>query len=113
VDTKTLARLKARSQVFKALGHPTRLMIVEELARAEKCVCELTGLVGSDMSTVSKHLSVLKTAGVVLDERRGSQVWYRLQMLCVSGFISCIQAELYRRACERLELAQPGSVSMR
>ena len=65
MDTRTLARHEARAQVFKALAHPSRLLIVDELMQSERCVCELTALVGSDMSTVSKHLSVLKAAGVV------------------------------------------------
>jgi DNA-binding transcriptional ArsR family regulator len=51
----------AGAQVFKALAHPSRLLIVDELMQSERCVCELTELVGSDMSTVSKHLSVLKS----------------------------------------------------
>lgn len=110
MNSRTLARYEARSQVFKALAHPSRLLIVDELARSERCVCELTGLVGSDMSTVSKHLSVLKAAGVVQDERRGAQIWYRLRMKSVTGFFDCIESELRRRAFEQLGLAQssPG-----
>src|ERR1035441_2260145 len=60
MDAKTLALYEARAQVFKALGHPSRLLIVDELMQSERCVCDLTAIVGSDMSTVSKHLSVLK-----------------------------------------------------
>ena len=89
------------------LAHPSRLLIVDELTRSERCVCELTELtelVGSDMSTVSKHLSVLKAAGVVEDERRGAQIWYRLRMKCVTGFFGCVESELQRRACELFEL---------
>jgi DNA-binding transcriptional ArsR family regulator len=104
MDARSLARYEARSRVFKALAHPSRLLMVDELARSEKCVCELTALVGSDMSTVSKHLSVLKAAGVVEDERRGAQVWYRLRMRCVTGFFGCVESELRRRAGEQLDL---------
>ncbi len=113
MDGKTLARFEARSQIFKALAHPSRLLIIDELTRSERCVCELTELVGSDMSTVSKHLSVLKAAGVVEDERRGSQIWYRLRMKCVTSFFGCIESELHRRACEQLDLAQPNSIPSR
>ena len=53
-------------------------MIVDELAEhGERCVCDLTELVGSDMSTVSRHLSQLKNAGIVDDEKRGTMVFYR------------------------------------
>ena len=79
MDRKTQARYEARANVIKALAHPTRLFIVDELARVgEKCVCELTALIGADMSTVSKHLTILKGVGIVQDEKRGSTVYYRL-----------------------------------
>ncbi len=85
-------QLKARADVMKALGHPTRLFMVEELAGRELCVAELTELVGADMSTVSRHLSVLKTAGVLEDERRGNCIYYRLLCPCVLDFFSCAQS---------------------
>jgi ArsR family transcriptional regulator len=84
------ADLAQRAKVFKALGHPSRLLMVEALGRGELCVCELQELVGSDMSTISKHLSVLKEAGVVEDERRGTSIYYSLRMRCVSSFLSCV-----------------------
>ena len=77
---------------------------MDELKKSEKCVCDLTALVGSDMSTVSKHLSVLKAAGVVQDERRGSQIWYRLRMKCVTGFFGCVEAALQKQAREQWDL---------
>jgi ArsR family transcriptional regulator len=110
MNAKSLARYEARSQVFKALAHPSRLLIVDELTKAERCVCELTALVGSDMSTVSKHLSVLRAAGVVEDERRGAQIWYRLRMKCVTGFFRCVESELQRQACEQWDLVHSGTV---
>ena len=57
---------------MKALAHPSRLFIVDELSRSgERCVCELTEMVGADMSTVSRHLAMLKGAGIIEDEKRG------------------------------------------
>ena len=91
MDAKTRVRCEARARILKALAHPTRLFIVEELARGERCVCELQEMIGADMSTVSKHLSQLKNAGVVADEKRGVQVYYNLRAGCVPGFLSCIQ----------------------
>jgi len=84
------AELAQRAKVFKALGHPSRLLMVEALGQGEQCVCELRELVGSDISTVSKHLSVLKEAGIVTDERRGTSVYYSLRMHCVSSFLACV-----------------------
>lgn len=85
---------EARARVMKALAHPSRLFIVDELSRGERCVCELTEMVGADVSTVSKHLALLKQAGVVLDERRGQQVFYRLRVPCILNFFGCVEAVL-------------------
>jgi len=78
------------SDVFKALGHPARVTIVRQLAESEKCVCDLVDAVGLSWSTVSRHLSVLRDAGVVADDKRGLQVFYRLNLPCVARFIGCL-----------------------
>jgi len=66
--------VKRKAEIFKALGHPTRLQIVEKLADGEQCVCVLLEMFEIDMSTLSRHLSVLKNAGIVTDERRGKNI---------------------------------------
>lgn len=83
---------KGRAAVFKALGHPARLHIVEEIATGERCVCELVELVGLGWSAVSRHLAVLKAAGVLTDEKRGLQVFYRLALPCLTSFSDCLDA---------------------
>jgi len=99
--------LRQRAEVFKALGHPDRLRIVDDLAAGERCVCELVDSVGSVWSTVSRHLSVLKEAGIVTDEKRGLQVFYRLALPCVPSFMICLDAARQgepvemRRCCGR------------
>jgi ArsR family transcriptional regulator len=87
-------RYKARAKVMKAMAHPSRLMLVDELSRGERCVCDLTSLIGHDISTVSKHLTVLKKAGLVEDEKRGKQVFYRMRVPCVLNFFQCLEAVL-------------------
>lgn len=79
-----------RSKVFKALAHPTRLFIIDKLSAGECCVCEFVNEIKADFSTVSKHLSVLKNAGIIIDDKRGQQVFYRLQMNCVANFNHCV-----------------------
>ena len=91
------ALCKTKADVFKALAHPTRLMLVEKLFGEELCVSELMEGIQSDVSTVSKHLSVLRNAGIVEDERRGTMVYYRLVMPCVVEMLACVETEL----CER------------
>ncbi len=85
------ARLNSKVKVLKALAHPARLLMVEELERGERCVCELQALVGLDMSTVSKHLTLLKNAGVVADEKDGVKVFYRLTLPCFERFMGCVE----------------------
>lgn len=87
-----------RARILKALAHPTRLFIVDELSRGERCVCELTELVGDDISTVSRHLTVLRDAGILDSEKRGLQVWYRLKVPCVLNFFGCLEAVMATNA---------------
>jgi len=94
------AKYNAQAKVHKALAHPTRLFIVEELSRQERCVCELTAMVGAEMPTVSRHLSVLKGAGIVEDDKRGAQVFYRLKTPCVMKFFRCV-TEVRQAAIQR------------
>ncbi len=94
--------MEGRARVMKALAHPSRLFIVDELSRGERCVRELTEMIGADVSTVSKHLSVLKEAGLVLDDRRGVQVYYRLRVPCILNFFGCVEAVLEETTRRRL-----------
>jgi len=91
------ADFEARAKVMKVLAHPTRLMMIEELSRGERCVCELRDLADCDLSTVSKHLSLLKDVGIVDDEKRGKQVFYRLRVPCVLNFFHCLDSVLTAR----------------
>lgn len=89
---------KRQALVFKALAHPGRLLMVTELSKGERCVCELAKLVGSEMPTVSRHLSLLKHAGILEDEKRGTQVFYRLVTPCVMNFFQCVLAVQAQRS---------------
>ena len=104
-------RCDRQSRVFKALGHPTRLFIVQELGRGERCVCDLQEMIGSDMSTVSKHLSVLREAGLVRDDRRGAQVFYQLTAPCVLDFMDCVDTLLAARTPQQIQPEIPGDRS--
>jgi small redox-active disulfide protein 2 len=108
MDAKTQAQFEERARILKALAHPSRLFMVDQLSHGERCVCELTAMVGADMSTVSKHLSVLKSAGVVADEKRGIQVYYRLKMPCVLRFFDCVGEVMEQTARDQMEMANIG-----
>ena len=81
---------RREAAVFKALGHPARLQVVNKLAEGERCVCDLVELTGLGWSTVSRHLAVLTSVGVIDDEKRGLQVFYRLKLPCVARFSTCL-----------------------
>ena len=103
LEGQTKRRLEAQARVIKALAHPTRLFLVEELCREERCVCDLAEMVGADISTVSKHLALLREAGIVQDEKRGKQVFYRLRTGCALEFTSCASAILEETSRRHLE----------
>ena len=81
-------RSAARASVFKAMGHPSRIYILELLSKAPRCVHDLAAAVGADMSTVSRHLAVLKNAGIVKDSKEGTTVTYSLACSCLGDMLS-------------------------
>ncbi len=92
MDDATRIRCEELAKVMKALGHPTRAFLALTLAEGPQCVCDLTDLVGADVSTVSKHLSVMREAGLVFSEKKGLQVHYHLTSPCVLQFYSCVES---------------------
>lgn len=84
------ALLDKRVSVIKALAHPTRLRIVEILAKSPTCVTDLQLAVGGDLSTVSKHLTVMRLAGWIEAEKNGLHVVYQLSCACLDDFLRCI-----------------------
>lgn len=87
LDTNMAER---HAEIFKALGHPARLRMVAALDAGEKCVCDLQEIVGLDVSTVSRHLGVLKRAGVVSSRKDKNWAWYKLELQCFPGFLDCL-----------------------
>jgi DNA-binding transcriptional ArsR family regulator len=105
MNSKNQAKYEARAKIIKAMAHPTRLFIIDELAgKGERCVCELTEMIGTDMSTVSRHLAMLKGAGIIEDDKRGASVYYRLRICCVSEFLECVESVIKRNARDQQRL---------
>jgi ArsR family transcriptional regulator len=87
------------------MAHPARLFIVDELSQnGERCVCDLTEMIGTDMSTVSRHLAQLKDAGIVEVEKRGQMVFYRLRVKCILNFFDCVESVIKCNAKSQQEL---------
>lgn len=97
IQTKNNEHRRVKADIFKALAHPTRLWMVEQLMDGERCVCTFVEGADVDFSTISKHLSILKAAGIVADDKRGKQVFYRLIMPCVASMLSCVDGAVCRR----------------
>ncbi len=72
------ADLEVASEVFRLLGDPGRLRIVQALATEELCVCDLATFLGASSSAVSHQLRLLKQARLVKNRRDGKVVYYRL-----------------------------------
>lgn len=87
-----LDKYKNRSEIIKALAHPARLFMVDYLSSGEKCVCKFTDELELDQSTVSKHLAILKKSGIVENEKRGLNVYYKLKCPCVLNIFGCIES---------------------
>ena len=96
-------KYEARATIIKAMAHPSRLLIIDALAKREHCVCEFTDMIGADTSTVSKHLTVLKHAGIIEDDKRGQMVFYKLTCPCILKFLSCIESVVKDRAKKHKE----------
>ena len=87
-----------RTRVIKALAHPMRLKIIDQLEiDQERCVCELVDALGCDQPLVSKHLAVLKNAGIVTSRQEGTSVYYKLKTPCVKKFLDCIDHVLIEK----------------
>jgi len=81
-----------RVSIIKALAHPTRLRIAEILASGPSCVGDLHQKIGGDLSTVSKHLTIMRQAGWLTCQKSGLQVHYTLACDCLDDFLRCIDS---------------------
>lgn len=103
MEEKTLRRYELRAEIFKALSHPMRLLLLEKLRIRPWCVCELAIEAGIDKSVASKHLSQLKNVGLVDIEKRGTLVEYRLTAPCVLDLGECAEAAIIAGRRKKLD----------
>ncbi len=96
--------MEARARIMKALAHPTRLFLLEQVAQTERPVAELAQMVGADISTVSKHLSLLKAVGILNDRKAGNQVFYRLACPCALDFFACLEGVMRNHVQSQIEM---------
>lgn len=93
---------KARARIMKALSSPIRMMIVDELSRGERCLCELLPLFRLDQSTLSRHVTALRQVGIVAERREGVRILLRLATPCILKAFDCtmdvVRSEARRHA---------------
>ena len=85
----TFLEAEARVKIIKAMAHPVRLMVIEFLKSGEHGFSEIFDLFQLDKSTISKHLLVLKEAGIVSSQKTGTEMIYKLETPCVTDFFNC------------------------
>ncbi|MGM0446553.1 MAG: ArsR/SmtB family transcription factor [Bacillota bacterium] len=82
---------EAREKIMKSLANKYRLKIVDTLGENDKmCVSDLEEELNLNQSSVSKHLSILKTAGVVKSKKEGLKVYYTLKTPCIINYFTCV-----------------------
>ena len=82
------------AEILKALGHPTRVKIVEYLADGEKCVKEIWQEIGVPQPTVSQHINILKNAGIISYRKDGVKTCYRVEMPVVIEILKLLEKEV-------------------
>ncbi len=80
---------RARAKILKAMANPIRLLLVDELSRGDRCVGELLPLAKVDQSVLSRHLTVLKGVGIVVERREGVKVIHHLECPCILQALEC------------------------
>jgi DNA-binding transcriptional ArsR family regulator len=87
-----------QAKIAAAIAHPLRIAIVDFLKDGEQCVCDIAEHTGSERSNVSRHLSVMVSAGVLEYRKEGLRVIYKLKCPCILDFFTCITAILKQQA---------------
>jgi len=95
---------EAIAKIIKAMAHPSRLFIIDELHKGERCVSDLADKIGADVSTISRHLSILKNARLVTDVKKGKSIFYYLRVPCIIDFVKCMEDVLSANAKEHTKI---------
>jgi len=89
---KLMRAYRQRADILKALAHPARLIMIEAMQDSGRiCVGDLVDMIGGDQSTVSKHLSLMKAAGLVEHKKQGQMSFYSLARPDVVELLDCVE----------------------
>ena len=94
-----------KANILKALAHPLRVRIFEAIADGKKSVGEIVQLVGEKEANTSRHLALLRTAGLVEARKEGMNVYYSNKMPCLISMLSCVEQAVCNIADEHMKIA--------
>ena len=92
--------------IAKAIAHPVRVAALEFVKDGEQCVCDIAEAVGTERSNLSKHLSVMVNAGVLVSRKEGLKVFYRIKTPCVMKFLDCLKDCLKEQIAEQQKMLE-------
>ena len=103
---ENLETYQARARIMKALSNPVRLMIVDELSKGDRCICELQHLFPHDKSTLSRHVAALRNVGIISERREGVRNILKLETPCILNVFECTMNVVRSHATRQFELAR-------
>ena len=95
-----------KSEILKALGQPTRMKIIELLRDGERCVCEMLPILGEEQANVSKHLSILRQAGIVEFRKEGVSSYYKIKDKRVFKLLDVVEDIVRDEILQSAEIAK-------
>jgi ArsR family transcriptional regulator len=104
LDAKKIKLFEKQAEIAQAIGHPLRIAVIDFLKNGEQCVCDIAEHIGAERSNVSRHLSVMVSAGVLEHRKVGLKVLYKLKCPCILDFFTCISGVLKEQAKESKDL---------
>lgn len=96
---------RKKADILKALAHPVRVRVFEALADGEKTAGELVTITGEKEANTSRHLAVLRTAGLVATRKEGLNVFYSNAMPCLVPVLFCVNKAVCAIADEHMKVA--------
>lgn len=95
-----------QATIAKAMAHPVRVAVLEFVKDGEQCVCDIAEVVGTERSNLSKHLSIMVNAGVLISRKDGLKVMYSIKTPCVVKFLDCLKECLKEQMTEQQQLLE-------
>ncbi|HPA76492.1 MAG TPA: metalloregulator ArsR/SmtB family transcription factor [Deltaproteobacteria bacterium] len=97
---------RKKAEIIKALAHPVRIRVFEALAEEEKTAGDLVTITGEKEANTSRHLAVLRAAGLVSTRKEGLHVYYSNSMPCLIPMLACVEEAVCTIADEHMKASR-------